>query len=218
MCYSRFVVHSCVILASCMAASRYLDREGKKTVAEECGKPSAAVWDICSSSDKTVTPAHLVDPFLIAFCALTLMNLPSICLTHTHRLETIKTVSAMALVLLGGAGIAQYTAEHVSKLTAYVGVIHGTTLWLYMQQSTDRQACLSSAGECLYGFFNSLGIVCLLVYAVYIGPPVVVTPNHPGGLSETCGTMSHLLGVICTEPMVRCMNHVAKGVLGVHRD
>ena len=214
--HGHLLIRVGVVASTCMAASRHLHSTATPTE-PACGRernnPRNNPLGACLAGDAFVTEAHLVDPFAIAFATMLVMNAPTILLTHTRKLEGVKFLCATGLVLLGGLGIAQYTSTHVSKVAAFVWSIHCTTTWLHAQRTPDRHVYLSCAGECVHALFRWGGVLTLLAYAACYGPPVVVTPGHPGGISEACGLTAHLLGVLCTDSVLLCMGHVARGVL-----
>ena len=86
---------------------------------------------------------------------------------------------------------------------------------LHLHMDAEQRVTFSSEGECLYALFNRAGILYIMGYAAYGGPPVVVVPGHPRGILELCGLTCHLCGVICTEPVLQVLLYTVRNVVGL---
>ena len=217
-CHGRLLLHAGVILSSCLAASRYLENDPDAGTRDgrECSKRFVSVFGICVSNDVFVSPSHLLDPFAIAMGAVLLMDAPSIVLAHTRTVEAVKAASAAALALAGGMATVWCVSTYVSGVLAYVLGLHWACMLLHLHMDAEQRVTLSSEGECLYALFNHAGILCIMGYAAYAGPPVVVVPGHPRGISELCGLTCHLCGVMCTEPVLQVLLYTVRNVVGLH--
>ena len=102
--HGHLLIRVGVLASTCMAASRHLHSWTPPTE-PACGRERDNPLSTCLAGDAWVTEAHLVDPFVIAFAAMLVMNAPTLLLTHTRKLEGVKFLCATGLVLLGGLGI-----------------------------------------------------------------------------------------------------------------
>ena len=207
------VLRAGVVLSACMAGARYMDPTTTKVPPplEPTCRTGEALWRACGTTDPFVSPEHLVDPFVVGFAGLLLMNMPVLVLSHVRRLRAVKETTATALVLLSLMGVVHAIALYWSRAVAYALTLHGITLWLH----SGCNPHLFREGAWVRSLMGYGTTAAVFGYAAHIGPPLVLLANHPKGLSETCGLVAHLVGIVCTEPMLDALFPIIRGILGL---
>ena len=203
-----------VVLSACMAGARYVNQTPPTSSPREpeptC-KTGEALWRACGTTDPFVSPEHLVDPYVMGFIGLLLMNMPVLVLSHVRRLQAVKETAATALVLLALMGAVHAIALYWSRAVAYALTLHGITLWLH----SGCNPHLFREGAWVRSLMGYGTTAAIFSYAAHIGPPLVLLGNHPRALSETCGLVAHLVGIVCTEPVLDALFPIIRGILGL---
>ena len=221
--YSPFLLRAGVVICSCLAAGKYVNTphttqniHSQNNSETSCSSHTSISYT-CKPLDDLVSNEHLVDPFLIDLAALIIMTMPVVVLSHAQKLAMVKEVGASMLVLFAAAALVHLVSTHVSRAVAYTSGLHTAAIWLLLLQTSEKNIWLSREGEFVYTLFSGCATLCILTYAFHVGPPVPLLPSHPAGLSETCGFVGHLSGILFPEVVLSTLFYLARALIGANQ-
>lgn len=178
----------------------FTGNNGKSSGAPTC-QGSSVRWRECPPLDSTVHPLHLLSPWLLSFCTLVFLSMPTVLLRSRAKEKGLGLFAGHLFQFLGLLVCCAFLSDHAG--VCYTFSIHASIRFLARIEFSSALV----GGRCWWGM-RYVAVLLILLCQFLFGPPVSVvhwqpaTPQFSSELTPPtlcCAYLCHLVGCIAPD-------------------